>query len=186
LWIEYCSQFKPICTEIKLNNKCEMPLAITADENGIWYVSTKLGSLILYNYNDNSFVKYDIPTWGSRDKPIDNSNVWDIKNDPSGATLWFTDEKQNLIWKFNKNSKTFENFKIPAKDMSFGTIYPVSLDFDNNGNIYFVGIRSPTLWIGNINEMKGGTSNGISSVPLPIEIFGDIDKILISRFASCG
>jgi len=28
--------------------------------------------------------------------------------------------------------------------------------------------------------MKGGTSNGISSVPLPTEIFGDIDKILIS------
>ena len=166
--------------EIKLNNKCEMPLAITADVNGIWYVSTKLGSLILYNYNDNSFVKYDIPIWGSRDKPIDNSNVWDIKNDPSGANLWFTDEKQNLIWKFNKNSKTFENFKIPAKDMSFGTIYPVSLDFDNNGNIYFVGIRSASLWIGNINEMKGGTSNGISSVPLPTEIFGDIDKILIS------
>ncbi|HEX7818879.1 MAG TPA: hypothetical protein VF419_05830, partial [Nitrososphaeraceae archaeon] len=90
--------------EIKLNNKCEMPLAITADKDGIWYISTKLGSLILYNYDDNSFVKYDIPTWASRDKPIDNSNVWDIKNDPSGTTLWFTDEKQNLIWKFNKNS----------------------------------------------------------------------------------
>lgn len=166
--------------EILLENECEMPLAITVDDDGVWYISTKLGALVLYNEQNNTFVKYDIPMWNSRDKPIDNSNVWDIKKDPSGDNFWFTDEKQNLIWKFNKPSKTFEHYKIPADDASFGTIYPVSLDFDNNGNIYFVGIRSPNLWIGNINEMKNGTSEGISSIPLPVDIFGEVDKMLIT------
>ena len=30
--------------------------------------------------------------------------------------------------------------------------YPVSIDFDSKGNVYFVGIRSPVLWFGNITR----------------------------------
>jgi hypothetical protein len=39
----------------------------------------------------------------------------------------------------------------------------LSLDFNGNGNIYFVGIRSPTLWFGETNKMRDGTSEGISN-----------------------
>src|SRR5688500_3936214 len=93
--------------EIKLTNECEMPLAIINDdeEGGIWYISTKQGSLIFYDYKTKAFTKYDIPIWLSRDNPIDSSQVWDLKLDPSKENLWFTDEKQNLIWKFNKEHK---------------------------------------------------------------------------------
>ena len=45
--------------------------------------------------------------------------------------------------------------KSQAESESFGSIYPVSLDFDAIGNLYFVGIRSPTLWFGNTTEMSG-------------------------------
>ena len=168
--------------EIKLNNECEMPLAITNDDNeeGIWYISTKHGSLIFYDFKTKAFTKYDIPIWLSQDNPIDSSQVWDLKLDPSKENLWFTDEKQNLIWKFNKQKKVFEHFKIPETNLSFGTIYPVSLDFDNNGNIFFVGIRSQSLWIGNIALMKSGTSDGITKIPLPVEDFKDFDPSIIS------
>jgi len=166
--------------EILLENQCEMPLAVISDDDGTWYISTKTGALLLYNEQNNTFIRYDIPLWSSRDKPIDSSNVWDIKKGPDGASFWFPDEKQNLIWKFNKKDKTFEHFQIPANETSFGGIYPVSLDFDNKGNIYFVGIRSPILWIGNLSEMKNGTSDGISSVPLPVDIFKDVDPMLIT------
>ena len=149
--------------EIKLNNECEMPLAIIYDDSveGIWYISTKQGSLNLYQPERQIFTKYDIPLWLSRDNPIDSSQVWDLKLDPSNENLWFTDEKQNLIWKFSKQKKEFEHFKIPETNLSFGTIYPVSIDFDNNGNIFFAGIRSQSLWIGNLSLMKTGTSDGI-------------------------
>ena len=168
--------------EIKLMNECEMPLAIINDddEGGIWYISTKQGSLIFYDYKTKAFTKYDIPIWLSRDNPIDSSQVWDLKLDPSKENLWFTDEKQNLIWKFNKQNKVFEHFKIPETNLSFGTIYPVSIDFDNNGNIFFVGIRSQSLWIGNISLMKSGTSDGITKIPLPVEDFKDFDPSIIS------
>ena len=168
--------------EIKLNNECEMPLAIIYDDSvkGIWYISTKQGSLILYQPERQTFTKYDIPLWLSRDKPIDSSQVWDIKLDPSNENLWFTDEKQNLIWKFSKQKKEFEHFKIPETNLSFGTIYPVSIDFDNNGNIFFAGIRSQSLWNGNLSMMKAGTAEGISPIPLPIEDFKDFDPSLVS------
>jgi virginiamycin B lyase len=168
--------------EVILTSECEMPLAIINDdeEEGIWYISTKHGSLIFYEYKTKAFVKYDIPVWKSRDNPIDSSQVWDLKLDPSKENLWFTDEKQNLIWKFNKQNKVFEHFKIPETNLSFGTIYPVSIDFDTNGNIFFVGIRSQALWIGNIALMKSGTSDGITKIPLPIEDFKDFDPSIIS------
>ena len=43
--------------EIKLTSECEMPLAITNDddEGGIWYISTKQGSLIFYEYKTKAF-----------------------------------------------------------------------------------------------------------------------------------
>ncbi|MGE5633883.1 MAG: hypothetical protein ACM3VV_01500 [Deltaproteobacteria bacterium] len=168
--------------EIKLTSECEMPLAITNDddEGGIWYISTKQGSLIFYEYKTKAFTKYDIPIWLSRDNPIDSSQVWDLKLDPSKENLWFTDEKQNLIWEFNKQKKVFDYFKIPETNLSFGTIYPVSIDFDNNGNIFFVGIRSQSLWIGNIALMKSGTSDGITKIPLPVEDFKDFDPSIVS------
>jgi virginiamycin B lyase len=168
--------------EVTLTSECEMPLAIINDddEKGIWYISTKHGSLIFYDYKTKGFKKYDIPVWISRDNPIDSSQVWDLKLDPSKENLWFTDEKQNLIWKFNKQNKVFEHFKIPETNLSFGTIYPVSIDFDTNGNIFFVGIRSQALWIGNIALMKSGTSDGITKIPLPIEDFKDFDPSIIS------
>jgi len=168
--------------EIKLNNECEMPLAIIYDDNveGLWYISTKQGSLILYQPESSIFTKYDIPTWPSRDNPIDSSQVWDLKLDPSNENLWFTDEKQNLIWKFSKQNKEFEHFKIPETNLSFGTIYPVSIDFDNNGHIFFAGIRSQSLWMGNLSLMKSSTSDGITKIPLPVENFKDFDPSVIS------
>ena len=168
--------------EIKLTSECEMPVAITNDdkEGGVWYISTKHGSLFFYDYKTKTFTKYDIPIWSSRENPIDSSQVWDLKLDPSKENLWFTDEKQNLIWKFNKKNKVFEHFKIPETNLSFGTIYPVSIDFDNNGNIFFVGIRSQALWSGNIALMKSGTSDGITKIPLPVEDFKDFDPSIIS------
>jgi virginiamycin B lyase len=168
--------------EIKVNNECEMPLAIIYDDNvkGLWYIATKQGSLNLYQPETNTFTKYDIPIWLSRDNPIDSSQVWDIKLEPSSQNLWFTDEKQNLIWKFSKQNKEFEHFKIPESNLSFGTTYPVSIDFDSKGHIFFAGIRTQSLFMGNLSLMKSDTSDGIAKIQLPIEDFKDFDPSLIS------
>jgi virginiamycin B lyase len=169
-------------SEIRLPSNCEMPLGIVVDtdEGKVWYLSTKNGSLGSYNLRDQRFEKErKIPVWPSRENPTDSSQVWTMKVDQHG-NIWFTDEKQNSLWKYEPSSDTFETYEIPARSESFGSIYPVSLDFDAIGNLYFAGIRSSTLWFGNTTEMSNNTSQGITEIPLPLQGFEGIDRDLIS------
>ena len=168
--------------EYVLPTRCEMPLGIAVDNNAskIWYISTKNGVLGSYNTKENRFDQENIiPTWRSRQNPIDFSQVWTVKVDREN-NIWFTDEKQNAIWRYNTLLKTFEIFNIPEISESFGTTYPVSLDFDSSGNIYFVGIRSSSLWFANVTEMRNATSDGISRIPIPLQGFAGTDPDLIS------
>jgi virginiamycin B lyase len=169
-------------TEYVLPTRCEMPLGIAVDNNAskIWYISTKNGVLGSYNTKENKFdLENIIPTWRSRQNPIDFSQVWTVKVDREN-NIWFTDEKQNAIWRYNTLLKTFEIFNIPEISESFGTTYPVSLDFDSSGNIYLVGIRSSSLWFANVTEMRNATSDGISRIPIPLQGFAGTDPDLIS------
>jgi virginiamycin B lyase len=168
-------------TEYKLPATCEIPLGILVDSQAgkVWYVSTKHGTLGSYDTAAHKFEKeLNIPIWNVRSIPTDNSQVWSVKADKSG-NIWFTDEKQNAIWRYSR-SLGFEMFKVPEKSNAFGTTYPISIDFDSKGNVYFVGIRSPVLWFGNVTQMKNDTSNGISKIPIPTNAFKGIDPDLIS------
>src|SRR5215210_5443551 len=190
-------------TEYVLPQTCEMPLGIATDEddndvddndnnndhtNKVWYVSTKKGLLGSYNIEEDKFDKeHLIPNWKVRESPRAFSQVWEIEVDSrrggEGGDVWFTDEQQNAIWRYIKSSKTFEMYIIPGKSEDFGTTYPLSIEFDpNNKNIiYFVGTYSPSLWIADISEMKNGTSDGISQIPIPIEKgFRGIDSVYIT------
>ena len=62
-------------------------------------------------------------------KGVESWSLISIKED-----LWFTDHKNNMIWKFNKEEKSFSNFIIPTKGS-----YPVQIINDNNNNILNFG-----------------------------------------------
>ena len=167
-------------TEYKLPAICEMPLGIAVDDGKVWYVSTENGTIGAYNIQQNSFAKeVPIPVWKARLNHLDFSQIWAIKPDGKG-NIWFTDEKQNAVWKYIESSQTFDMYKVPTAPKAFDTTYPVSLGFDLNGNIYFVGIRSTSLWFGEVAKMRNGTSNGISAIPMPVDKFSGIDPTLIS------
>jgi virginiamycin B lyase len=179
--------------EYTLPSVCEMPLGIAIDNNTgrVWYISTKNGSLGSFDIKTSKFgAESKIPFWEARDNPTASSQVWDVKLDGKD-NLWFTDERQNAIWRYsnistidnnnNSSSKSlFYMYRIPGESKAFGTIYPVSMALDDKGEIYFVGVRSPSIWIGNISEMKNGTSNGIEQIKIPTEGFKGIDPDLIS------
>jgi virginiamycin B lyase len=166
--------------EYRLPHTCEMPLGIAVDNQAgkVWYVSTKQGVLGDYNLITKKFDKeISIPVWNMRKNPMDFSNVWSVK--VKGSSIWFTDEKQNTIWRYSK-ALGFDMYKIPERSSAFGTISPVSLDFDSKGNLYFVGIHSPVLWFGNVTQMRNNTSDGIRKIPMPVASFKDIDSKQIS------
>ncbi len=157
--------------ELLIPKKCTMPIAITYDkkDNKVWFIGTKEGILFSFDPITKKFESHYIPTWYSRNQPYGNSWSWDIKLDKSMNNIWFTDEKQNSIWKFDKLEKTFHQYKIPSSSKYFLTSYPISIDFDNDNNLYFVGIRTLSIWHGDTTKMKDGTSEGIIEIPIPIK-----------------
>ncbi len=160
-------------SEIRLPSDCEMPLAVEVDGNQVWYVSTKQGVLGSYNIADARFEKENvIPSWPARSNPTTFSMSWAAKADENG-NIWFTDERQKALWKFNKSSQTFEVFSVPAN-------LPGGIDFDSSGNIYFIGVHSRSIFVGDISAMKNGTSEGITEIALPLEGFQGIDSKLIT------
>jgi virginiamycin B lyase len=54
------------------------------------------------------------------------------------------------------------------------------MDFDGNGNIYFIGINSKSLYYGDVSKMKNGTSEGIIEIPIPLEGFSEIDPRIVT------
>jgi virginiamycin B lyase len=155
-----------------------MPLGILADNESIWYISTKLGHLGKLNSVDNSTEEFTIPVWNSRSRPTDMSQTWDMKSDSNG-NIWFTDEKQNGIWRYEQGSNGFSFFPIPENPSAFGTIYPISIAFKDD-DIYLGGIRSKSLWLANVSDLKNNSTQGISNISLPITAFKGIDPDLVS------
>ncbi|MCI0563804.1 MAG: hypothetical protein MN733_35465 [Nitrososphaera sp.] len=154
-------------SEIKLPSDCEMPLAIQVDDGRVWYVSTKHGTLGSYDIaNANFEEEHIVPSWPVRSGPTTFSMSWSARADNSG-NIWFTDERQKAIWRFNKSSETFDVFYVPAN-------LPASIDFDSGGNIYFIGIQSQSIFFGDVTAMSNGTSEGIKEIGLPLEGFTGI------------
>ena len=178
-------------TEYVLPQSCEMPLGVGVDieEDRVWYVSTKKGVLGSYNLEEDKFNEENqIPTWPSRDNPREFSQVWDVEIDnrrKEGAgegNVWFTDGKQNAIWRFVTSTNTFERYIVPGQSRDFGTTYPASIEFDSYSDniIYFVGMFKPSIWIAEIDKLKNGTSQGISEIPIPIKGFEGTDPVFIT------
>ncbi len=164
-------------TEFKVPEVCSIPLAITYDktDNKVWFISTRNGTLFGFDPSKQIFESFMLPFWHSRDLPAGNSWSWDIKLDNTKNNLWFTDEKLNSLWKFDKIEKKFYNYPIPFHPELFSTSYPISMGFEDNSSMYFVGIRSLSLWHGQIDKMINGTSQGLKEIPIPLkEVFQNI------------
>ncbi|MDQ3998787.1 MAG: hypothetical protein M3208_01040 [Thermoproteota archaeon] len=163
-------------TEISLPTECEMPVGIAIDGSKVWYVSTKPGLLGEYDSAAGTFSEYEIPLWPTRSLPFTAvpswSMSWTVKLDGSNGNVWFTDQN-NTIWRFNQATEAFDMFRVPAK-------YPSMMDFDSNGNLYFIGINSQALFFGNVSKMENATSKGFTEISLPLEGFAGINLDLVT------
>jgi virginiamycin B lyase len=163
-------------TEVNLPTECEMPVGIAIDGTKVWYVSTKPGLLGSYDSASGTFSEYEIPSWPTRSLPFTAVPSWlmswTVKLDGAGGNVWFTDQN-NTIWRFNQLTETFDMFKVPAK-------YPSMMDFDSNGNLYFIGINSQALFFGNASTIQNATSEGFREIPLPLEGFAGISLDLVT------
>lgn len=173
---QYCGDQSPAMStayisEVRLQSECQMPLSIAVDGDSVWYVSTKEGTLGRYSLADGTFTEYDTPQWPSRDQPTGINMSWAAKVDPQG-NVWFLDNSDQ-IWRFNVSNNTFDAFSTPALD-------PISFDFDSEGNIYLVGVRSKALYFGDVSQMRPGTAEGFTEIALPLDAFEGTNPSQIS------
>lgn len=167
-------------TEFQIPTECSLPVGITSDAEGrIWFASTRPGNIVMFDPATKTYQEFKIPEWPRGEASSGGSQIWRLRFDSEG-NLWFTDEKQNAIWRFFPPSGKFEKYLVPQKTESFSTTYPVDIDFDKSGNPYFVGIRSKELWTADKSLLQDNTSAGISSVSMPTDGFQGISPSLVS------
>jgi len=168
--------------EFKVPTYCSLPLGITADTGGnVWYVSTRPGNIGKFDPRSGEFAEFEIPEWQPRDTGLlqERSQVWRLRFDGDG-NLWFTDERQNAIWRFFPLDERFEKYSIPVSANGSANIYPADIVFDKNENVYAVGLRSTQLWFASKADLQDGTSQGFSGIPIPLEGFEGISADLIT------
>jgi len=96
-------------TEYKIPTPCTQPLAIVTDPAGnVWFAQTNTGKLGKFDPITETFVEYDNPKWpqGMR------SMMWGIDYSPD-ASIWFTDEALDSIWKFTIQDESYESTAYP-------------------------------------------------------------------------
>lgn len=155
-----------------LKSECEMPLGMAVDNDSVWYASTKQGTLGKYSLANGNVEEFAIPSWPARSDPEGFSMIFAVKADGAGH-IWLTDDKANLLWRFNEADNKFDMFKSPA-------VGPISFDFDKGGNIYLVGVRSKSLFFGDMSKMSPGTADGFTEIKLPLDAFKGVDEFRVS------
>ncbi len=168
-------------SEILLPSSCEMPVGMAIDNNNqVWYVASKNGTLGSYSLTEHKFGRpYTIPTWTARSQPTGISATEVVKMDNNG-NVWLTgDQFSHVIFRFNKNSQTFDTFSLPT---NVSGNFPISFDFNSDrSRIYILGIKTTSLFIGDLAKMKNGTSDGITEVRIPLtKDWESIDKFYIT------
>ena len=85
--------------EVQIPEICSIPISIAFDkeDNKVWFIGTRNGTLFEYSPSNQTFKTYHFPIWFSRDLTVGNSWSWDLKLDESGNNIWFTDEKLSSI-----------------------------------------------------------------------------------------
>ena len=145
--------------EYVIPRPCSAPIAITVDENNIiWFIENNFSKLVSFNPKSEIFTEFTIKTESV--SGIESWSLISIEED-----LWFTDHKNNMIWKFNKNEKSFSNYIIPTKES-----YPVQIINDNKNNIWVAEIFGNKIAKLDINKISINTSKGIKEIEPPIKL----------------
>lgn len=169
--------------EFSLPQHCSQPVGIAVDKNNkIWIAATLTGYLITFDPNQKKFTgEVKIPNWNS--ERYFGSMVWAMEFDNDG-NLWFSDQRNNAIWKYLPSISKFEMYKIPTTGS-----YPSSIVFDTNGKLWFseifgkkIGLLDPALT--EHNTSKGIIEYTINNVEFetlgPISISNDKKKLWLT------
>lgn len=95
--------------EYRVPTECTQPLAIEVDPDGnVWFAESNTGRVAKFDPETELFNEYDNAFWpqGAR------SMVWGMDYLPDGS-LWYTDEANDLLWRFVIGDSRYERIFYP-------------------------------------------------------------------------
>ena len=103
--------------EYKIPTQCTQPLAITSDPDGnLWFTQTNNDGVAKFDPKTEQFTEYANLVWENMEAnaggPI-RSMMWGIDYSPD-ASIWFTDEATDGIWKFSIPDQKYERTEYPS------------------------------------------------------------------------
>ena len=144
--------------EFSIPTLCTNPLAIVTDYDGdVWFTQTNTGKLAKFDPTTEIFTEYDNPSW----PPGARSMMWGIDYAPDG-NIWFTDESNDLVWKFSTIDEKYDRLAYPSE----GNSLPQKLRIDGSQIIIndFTGNKLTLLQMGQF-----GNDVNYLSIPSPID-----------------
>jgi len=149
--------------EFVIPTECAEPVGIVVDEDGIvWFAESAARKVGKFDPNTNTFKEYPLPGAKAQENVRAVASIWSMRFDEQG-NLWFPDVATNAIWKFNPRIEIFETYKIPATTQ-FGTSYPINLDFDDKGKVWFSEIYGKNLGVLDPSAAIHNTDAGITEI----------------------
>jgi len=98
-------------TEFEIPTPCSQPLSIISDAEGkIWFTQTNTGKVAKFDPESKLFTEYHNDQWSLNSA----SMMWGIAYTEDNE-IWFTDEKNESLWKFSTSEEKYSKFQIPAK-----------------------------------------------------------------------
>jgi virginiamycin B lyase len=144
--------------EYEIPTKCTQPLAITTDPDGnVWFAQVNTGKLAKFDPNTESFTEHENPEW----PPKARSMIWGLAYSPD-ASLWFTDETHDSVWKFSIEEGKYQRFGYP----SGGDALPQRLKIVGSQIITNDFTGNKITFLDPVTQSKGETAYHIVISPL--------------------
>jgi virginiamycin B lyase len=97
--------------EFKIPTPCTQPLAIVTDPEGnVWFAQTNAGRIAKFDPVTQEFTEYTNPQWKGK-----SSMMWGIDYSPD-ASIWFTEDATDAIWKFSIENKKYNRTDYPKAE----------------------------------------------------------------------
>ena len=122
--MQYCGISQPqstaYITEYGIHTPCTQPLAVEVTPNGqVWFAQSNTGNLAVFDPVTEEISEFDNPFWDDSQQ----SMIWGM--DYEGGYIWYTDEANDSVWRFDTSTGTYRQFQLPSSGDAFPQLLEV-------------------------------------------------------------
>lgn len=111
--------------EFEITTPCTQPLSIITDaEDNVWFVQSNTGNIATFDPVSKEFTEYENDQWGLKKA----SMMWGIAYTDDNE-VWFTDETNDVLWRFSIDDKTYSKFDFPGESKNE---FPQKIEYYDN------------------------------------------------------